>query len=214
MAQFSRGITFIDGTSGHTVSEIHALIDNAHILPAFITDQPVATPVTADKFIFQQATTNTLKSISFQGFKDAFPKDAAATVYSLRRLGTAAGMAAAGNDTRLRNPVSGFRFGQGAGTDRAATAADFRFLKNLGTGTVINWAEGRVFYATLTGNRTYTVTGGGLGRQIEVDIKLNGFTVTINGVTNLATVGSGTAWARYYLTIPAPGTIVGTKVLS
>jgi len=214
MAQFARGITFLEGSTGHTAAEIHALIDNAHILPGFITDQPQATPVTSDRFGYVQSATNTLKSVTHGNLIASFPKDAAAGIYSLRRLGTAATMAAAGNDSRLRNSVSGFRFGQGAGVDRAVIAGDFKFLNNLGAGTNIDWNLGNVHYATIAVNRTFTMTNGFAGRQITIIVKLNGHTATVNGVADLVTVGSGTNWARYYLTVPVVGTIVGFRVLS
>src|SRR5882724_6781853 len=158
MAQFSKGITFLDGTSGHTSSELHQLIENAHILPAFITDQVAVTPTGGDQFIFVQSSSGTLKSVTHSNLVSSFPQDAAANVYSLRRLGVGALMACAGNDIRLRNAITGIRVGAGTAVDRVATPTDLLDTdliippKDLSGLTVINWDLANLFYNDVTLN--------------------------------------------------------------
>lgn len=209
MSQFSRGITFLDGTSGHTASEIHQLVDNATALPGLIIEQSLANPIDADLFLFVQSSTNTLKKIGKQGLVDSFPRDAAAGVYSLRRLGTGSLMACAGNDSRLRNPVRGIRVGQGPGVDREGTAIDIVFpsidLHNPNT-TVIDWTKGNVFFDHLTGDKTYTFSGAKDGQSIDLIVTLNGHTVTISAPIGATTLGTGTTIQHWKLTKSGAGT--------
>ncbi len=213
MAQFSRGITFQDGTTGHTASELHQLIDSAHILPGFITDQAVVTPQGGDKFIFAQASNGTLKSVSHTGLVNSFPRDAAASAYSLRRLGTGALMACAGNDARLRNPGSGFRIGQNAAADRAAEPEDFLDPDlvippvSLSGQTVIDWDAGNLFVDDLSGNKTYTFSHLREGRSIVLIIKINGHVATMPAAIGSTNLGTGTTFEYHVFTRTSLGTI-------
>lgn len=206
--QFSRGITFLDGTSGHVAAELHALIDSAHILPAAITDQPAANPTTGDRYIFVQASTNTLKSVTHTNLIANFPHDGPAAVFSLRRLGVGANQACSGADVRLRNPITGLRWGQAAAVDRVAVPQDVTFDAKQLTTTIIDFTKAEIFYDSLTADKTYTWTGGHTGRRIIVQIKLNGHVPTMPTSFLVGTVpvlGSGTAYKTYYYAQTAQG---------
>lgn len=206
MAQIQRGFTFEDGGSGDA-SELHSLVDDAVILPGFVTDQANAAPAGTDSFVYYKSAAG-LRKCTLSQLVAAFPTDAAANVASLRKLGTSAGMAAAGNDARFPAQVTGLRKGNGTSADTAAQANDVVFPKDLANGATVDFTTGGVFYASLNANRTYTLTNGRVGQTVVLLVKLNGHTTGISNAVlggSLPTVGSGTTAKEYHLTITPYG---------
>jgi hypothetical protein len=207
MADIARGETFT--TQIPDAASLHALVDDATILPAFITAKSVSTPDSADAFIF--AKNGSLLQCTLAGLISALPSDGAASVASLRQLGTTATTAAAGNDARFPSSILGIRKANSTAPDTVATSHDLTLpYKDVSTATTIDWSQGSFFYANLTGNVTYALTGFIIGQEITVLVNLNGHTVSFTPAV-MTTVGSGTTWAYVKLSCPPPG-IVGYRV--
>jgi hypothetical protein len=211
MADIQRGHTFTDGSSGNVSADLHELVDDATILPEFITGKgAVITLEDTDLFVVYDNSATALKKQTFANLKASFPKDDTADTYSLRRLGTTSQKAAAGNDTRFPASVTGIRVGAGAGSnDIAATGKDFRHPVDLSgedDDTVIDWDIGNVFYDELSANRTFTFANKRIGRSIQIVIKLNGHTPTWPVDIGTVVVGTGTTFLHLFLTYTAEGT--------
>lgn len=97
MADIQRGITFTNSIPD--AASAHQLVDSATILPAFITGKTISTPATGDSFVFSK--NGALLRCTLAGLIGAFPTGGAANIAALRKLGTAADTAAAGNDPRF-----------------------------------------------------------------------------------------------------------------
>ena len=179
MADISRGFTFLPGVPGE-LAQFHQLVDDATILPTFITSKAVAAPSGAgDYFVFYQAGSGAIRRCNHTALVNSFPRGGAANQFALRKLGVGATDAAAGNDVRFPAAITGIRKANGAGPDTVAGAKDLSFAPvNLAAGTSIDWDAGDVFYSTLTANKVYTFTNARLGRVITVALKLQGHTVT------------------------------------
>lgn len=214
MADIERGFTFTDGGSG-TASELHQLVDSATILPAFIGSKSTAAPASGDKFVFYKTDTQTLRAVTLANLIAAFPQGGAAGNFALRKLGTAAGMAAPGNDARFPARVTGVRLGNNNQPDTAAATQDLCFAAvNLNGATQIDWSAGDLFYDTLTGNKTYTFAHvpSTLGQVITVALKLNGHTVTWPSLLGTPPAINASATVHYFTFIRTPLGTSGTVI--
>ena len=214
-SQLSRGFTFIDGSSGNTAGQLHSLVDSGTILPGSITEWSVATPAAGDRFVFYQGATGALKQATLGGILGNVSANGPDNVASLRKLGTAATMAAPGNDRRFPAQLTGIRAANGVLPDTVATAADLQLAgKSLVGITAIDWSAFEVFSDNLTGNKTYTFSNTGNGRRAVVAIKLNAFTPTFPAIQGtLPVLGSGTNYKTYYF-VQSPIGITGFCVAS
>lgn len=96
MADISKGTTFVDGSSYHATS-FNNLVDDATILPAFVSAKPATSPATDDKVLLYDASGTALIAPTVADVLDLQIKDAAAGTASMRTLGTSNTQAAQGN---------------------------------------------------------------------------------------------------------------------
>lgn len=206
-SQLSRGQTFSDGGTG-SASQFHALVDQGRILPGAISEQIAAVPGGGDSFLFHQSQSGNLKKCTLNQLITAFPRGGGANVFALRRLGTGAETAAAGNDGRFPARLNGLRKANQASPDTVATAQDLTFAAvNLtGNHTQIDWAAGDLFYDTLTANKTYTFAHVPTTKAqvITVAIKLQGHTVTWPTLLGTIPVIDASATIHYFTFIRTP----------
>lgn len=209
MSDIQRGITFT--TSIPDAASAHQLVDNAVILPAFITTKATAPPSSADSFIFSK--NGALRRCTLDTLINAFPRGAAANVFSLRKLGTQATMAAAGNDPRFPAQFTGLRKANNHGPDTAAVPKDTAFpSKSLdGAHTIVDWDQADVFHDDLATPKTYTFTNVRDGRTIQFIIKLNGRAVTLPAAIGTVVIGTGTTFLHLILTKSVLG-ITGLQI--
>lgn len=200
MAQLSRGQTFVDGGTGNA-SMLHSLVDNGTLRPGAILDQAASPPADTDVIMFLQASSGSLKRGTLTQVHALIPANAANNVASLRRLGTAANMAAPGDDARFPARLTGIRMANGSRPDTEATPGDTAFPPvNLTTaGTVIDWDAGNIFYDTISSNKAYTFTNQGSGRRILVMIKTQGHTPTFPALLGDDLSLPGGSVARYII---------------
>lgn len=200
MPDLSRGTTFTTGIPD--AASLHNLVDAGTVLPAFILSKPTATPGDGDQFVFVSG--GAYKRCSLRTLVAAFPNGGSPSTFALRRLGTTAQAAAAGNDSRFPAtlPAGSIRVAQGTSADTAATPSDLTFpVYSLIGKTEIDWSKSNVFFDTLTANgKTYSFSHLANGRSIQVIINLAGHTIpTMPGL--FATVGASTpAYLHYFLT--------------
>src|ERR1051326_2048509 len=127
-AQLQNGTNFVDGNN-YGAADFNASVDEATILPGLITEQANigSNPVGADQFVGVQATTGHLFNCTLTQLIAGFPTDDANSVPSLRSLGTTAGKAAAGDDSRFPASFTGIRMANSTSPDTAATPDDVAF---------------------------------------------------------------------------------------
>lgn len=203
MSDIQRGVTFT--TNIPDAATAHRLVDDAVILPAFISGKTVATPVSGDAFVFLK--NGALRQCTLAGLIGAFPNGGAANVFALRKLGTTATSAAAGNDPRFPAQFDGIRQANGTSPDTVAAPKDFAFVsKNLNGTTVIDWDAADVFYDNMAGNKTYTFANVRDGRTISIIFKKNGHTPTLPGAIGTVVVGNGTTFLHVILSKSVLGT--------
>ena len=182
MSDIQRGITFT--TSIPDAASAHQLVDAAVILPAFISDKASAAPATGDTFVFNK--NGALRKCTLQQLISAFPNGGAANVFALRKLGTSAQTAAAGNDPRFPAQITGIRKANGTSPDTAATAKDFNLAsKNLAGLTTIDWDVANVFRDSITANKTYNFANVRDGRTITLVIEHNNHITAFNAAIHL-----------------------------
>jgi hypothetical protein len=149
----SKGHTFTDGDTVHA-SDLNTLVDSATILPTFLSNKATATPLTTDIFLFDQASTSTLKTVSLANLLGA----GSAVVTTTTRTA----------NTFLGGPNSG---AAAAPTFRVLTPADTSDATNTAGGTTVDCSIARTFSRTLAGNTTYTLTNISDGETVTVAIK-------------------------------------------
>ncbi len=190
--QLDKGFTFTDGGTGYTAANLHALIKGGTILPGAILEQLSAPPTTDSTFLYEH---NGLRRCSLQQIIANVPANGAANVASLRRLGTAATMAAPGNDSRFPARFQGIRKANGPAADTIAVPKDTLFTPvNLqGAGhTQVDWDAADVFYDHLGANKTYTFANIRSGRTVQLIVQLNGHVATLPVAIGTVVVGNGT----------------------
>lgn len=209
--EIQRGVTFT--TSIPDAPTLHAFLESAIILPAFISDKTIATPGTGDSFVFLK--NGVLKQCTLSGLISGIPSGAPPHIYSLRRLGRLASEAAAGNDPRFPAVLVGIRKANQNAPDTVATAGDLAIASQSLVGiTAIDWRAFNVFSDSLTANKTYTFINPGTGRRITVVVKLNGFTPTFPALAGtLPVIGTGTTYQTFFFTQTALG-VTGYAVAS
>lgn len=207
-SQISRGYTFTDGTTGNS-SNLHALVDSGTILPGLIGEQANAAPADGDSFLIRQAANTALKKCTLLQIRATIPSGTDATTASLRKLGTAATMAAPGNDVRFPANITGVRKGNNGAPDTVAKPVDTSYATKVLTGatnTVIDWDLANVFYDDMVSNKTYTFINVRDGRSIQIILKKNGRVATLPATIGTVVVGSGTTFLHVFLTKTAGGT--------
>lgn len=203
MSDIQRGITFT--TSIPDAASAHQLVDNATILPAFVTGKTAAIPTGGADFLFASPT-GALRKCTLTTLIGAFPNGGAASVYALRRLGTTGTTAAAGDDSRFPAVIRGIRQANGPAIDSVATPAQLSFASRPIVGLNIDWSQSQVFTDSLAGNKTYTFSNVTDGRIVHIIVTLNGRTVTMPVGLAVNTLGTGTTIKHYILVKSAVGT--------
>lgn len=200
MGDIQRGVSFT--TNIPDAVTLQNLVDQAIILPAFISAKTVATPASGDAFVFLKGSgPGVLRQCTLAGLISAFPANGAANVASLRKLGTNSTDAAAGNDPRFPARLTGIRFANGPGPDTVASVSQLQPIAlNLSGQTNIAWNSAIMFSDSLTANKTYTFSNTANGKRIIVAVKLNGHTATFPAVQNgtVPVIGSGTTVQTYF----------------
>src|SRR6266576_1612415 len=195
MADLQRNnVTFNDGVPGDlTAAKLHALVDQATILPGFFTDRSQVTPVLSD-FITFLSNNTFIRKCTFTNLNTILPYDQAAGTASRRTLGPGASQAAPGNDTRFPATVNGIRVGVGAGSnDRAYDVNDGRFqYVDVSATNIINWDLSDTFYCAATFNHTYTFSNlPSFPRTIIFLVQSNGHNIVFSGCSFTAPVMIG-----------------------
>lgn len=119
--------TFLGGIEGEVTAErLNNHVNGAQIQPEAISSKTDTTPVSTDLLLLYDTSAVALaKSTLALAVAAVYPVDGAAGVASARTLGTGAGQAVGGTDTRIPAPVTGVRKGAGVGSaDTAANGAD------------------------------------------------------------------------------------------
>jgi len=148
----SKGHTFTDGDTVHA-ADLNTLVDGATILHTFISNKAVTTPLTSDLFIFDQASTNTLKAVSL-----------ASLLTAGNALDTSTVRAA---NVFYGGPISG---ASAAPTFRALVPADTSDATNTAGGTTVDCSLARTFDRTLSANTLYTLTNISDGETVTVAV--------------------------------------------
>jgi hypothetical protein len=216
MSDIQKGVTFHTGDEV-TNSSLNNLVDDAIILPGFISSKPVGSPAQGDKFVFFKSANQSLAAVTLNGLISAFPRGGAANAFALRKLGTQAGTAAAGDDSRFPADFihGGIRKANHNQPDTVATPQDLCFAaKHLSGGSQIDWSLGELFYDSITANKTYTFANvpTNVAQVITVALQLNGHTVTFPSLLGVAPQINASATVHYFTFIKTPLGVSGTVV--
>lgn len=200
MSDIQAGTTLSDGVSYHG-SDFNALVNNATILPAFITAKGAVIPSSSDSIcIYDSSGSGLAKCTLGDLISNVIPQDNVAGIASLRTLGTGPQQAAAGSDSRFPASVTGLRKSAGsASTDTAAAPKDLDFTPQSLSGiSNIDWDLGNLFYEGLLGtSKTYTFSNVRSGRVIIAQINQNGHTVSFQGGWILLGTQNVAGWNVY-----------------
>lgn len=210
--QILKGHTFRDGDTGVSAATLNSIVDSATLLPGAITEQAQVVPAVTDSFLYSKGTGG-LRKCTLQDILNAVPSNQPGNIASLRKLGTGATMAAAGNDSRFPSTFTGVRMANGTAPDTVAKPSDIVTApKILAANEAIDWNAFNVFTRDMAGNESYTFQRVKLGQTITIIFKLHGHTPTLNDNPSVYTAGTGTTFKCYRLTNTALGTI-GTAYL-
>lgn len=169
----SKGHTFADGDTVHA-ADLNTLVDSATILETFLANKGEATPLTTDYFIFDQASTNSLKKVSLANFL------VAGHAFDTTTTRTA--------NTFFAGPASG---AVAAPTFRAIVPADTADATNTAGGTTFDCSIARTFSRTLAANTTYTLTNFPDGSTVTAAVKQ---AAAGGPYTTTITVAGGVTW--------------------
>ena len=131
------GVTWSDGDTVNAAG-LNNSINNATILPTFLSNKGSSSPISSDLFLFYQGGTTSLKQT---------------TLGSLFSLGLSYNTKTA--NTFLSGPTSG---SAAAPTFRAIVPHDTRVASNATVSATIDASLARTFTRTLTANTTYTIS--------------------------------------------------------
>lgn len=201
-ADIAKGFTFVAGGTGYDAPALNGLVDNAVILPAFITAKPVATPAVTDSFIFYQASQTRLAKCTGTALVTGIvPANTAAGIASLRKLDTTATGAAAGNDSRFPTAITGIRKGNGASPDTLAAPHDYAFPELNISGTVIDVSLNPNRFKSVAANTTMSFSNFADGDDVVVNVfKSAGVTLAFTGVDLWRTTSGWSATPPAFVT--------------
>ena len=162
------GVTFSDGDTVNAAA-LNNAVNNATILPSFLANKGVSTPISTDTFLFYQGGTSSLKQASLAQLFDT------SLSFNTRNA----------NNFLAGPGTSGA--GAAAPTWRTITPHDTSIVTEVTTGaTTINALTSRTAYRILAANTTYTISNMVDGETITVAVRQAAaggpYTATFTGV--------------------------------